>query len=179
MIILLTGASHTGKTVIAQRLLETLHIPTLSLDHIKMGLIRSGMTDLTAKDDDLLVELIWPMAVGIIKTCLENKQHLILEGIYIPADFASYFEEEELDEICYMALVLGQNYIDKNLKTIIDHRSDMEKRQDNFISEGKIKRENLKFQEMVEHFNLPHILIDNTYDVEKIVEKIILTCKGI
>ena len=42
MIILIGGASHTGKTLLAQRLMEQLHIPYLSIDHLKMGLIRSG-----------------------------------------------------------------------------------------------------------------------------------------
>ena len=45
MIILIGGASHTGKTVLAQRLLERYHYPYLSIDHLKMGLIRSGSTD--------------------------------------------------------------------------------------------------------------------------------------
>ena len=47
MIILITGASHTGKTVLAQKLLEKYKYPYLSIDHLKMGLIRSGNTDLT------------------------------------------------------------------------------------------------------------------------------------
>ncbi|MFR7473682.1 MAG: hypothetical protein ACLUVV_03055 [Christensenellales bacterium] len=47
MVILLTGATHTGKTVLAQRLMERLAIPYCSLDHLKMGLIRSGCTALT------------------------------------------------------------------------------------------------------------------------------------
>ena len=47
MIILITGASHTGKTLLAQRLLERFKFPYLSIDHLKMGLIRSGQTKLT------------------------------------------------------------------------------------------------------------------------------------
>ena len=47
MVILIGGASHTGKTLLAQRLLEKYHAPYLSIDHLKMGLIRSGNTDLT------------------------------------------------------------------------------------------------------------------------------------
>lgn len=47
MIILITGASHTGKTLLAQKLLEKYHYPYLSIDHLKMGLIRSGKTALT------------------------------------------------------------------------------------------------------------------------------------
>ena len=40
MIILITGASHTGKTVLAQKLLEKYQYPYLSIDILKMGLIR-------------------------------------------------------------------------------------------------------------------------------------------
>ena len=50
MIIIITGASHTGKTVLAQRMLEKYKYPYVSIDHLKMGLIRSGNTDLTPAD---------------------------------------------------------------------------------------------------------------------------------
>ena len=50
MIILITGASHTGKTVLAQRMLEKYKYPYVSIDHLKMGLIRSGYTDRDADD---------------------------------------------------------------------------------------------------------------------------------
>ena len=36
MIILITGASHTGKTALAQKLLEKYKYPYLSIDHLKM-----------------------------------------------------------------------------------------------------------------------------------------------
>lgn len=58
MIILITGASHTGKTVLAQRLLEKYKYPYLSIDHLKMGLIRSGNTQLTPEDDDELTDYL-------------------------------------------------------------------------------------------------------------------------
>ena len=45
MIVLITGASHTGKTALAQRLLEQYHYPYLSIDYLKMGLIRSKKHD--------------------------------------------------------------------------------------------------------------------------------------
>ena len=64
MIILITGASHTGKTVLAQKLLEKYKYPYLSIDHLKMGLIRSGRTDLTPlSEDDDLTEYLWPVVV--------------------------------------------------------------------------------------------------------------------
>ena len=61
MIILITGASHTGKTLLAQRMLEKYSYPYLSVDHLKMGLIRSGSTPLTPEDDDELVGYLWPI----------------------------------------------------------------------------------------------------------------------
>lgn len=80
MIILITGASHTGKTVLAQKLLEKYKYPYLSIDHLKMGLIRSGYTTLTPEDDDKLTEYLWPIVREMIKTAIENKQNLIMKG---------------------------------------------------------------------------------------------------
>ena len=75
MIVLITGASHTGKTVLAQKLLEKYKYPYLSIDHLKMGLIRSGNTTLTPMSDDkLLTGYLWPIIREIIKTAIENKQ---------------------------------------------------------------------------------------------------------
>ena len=73
MIILITGASHTGKTVLAQKLLEKYKYPYLSIDHLKMGLIGSGYTKLTPEDDDKLTEYLWPIVREIIKTAIENR----------------------------------------------------------------------------------------------------------
>ena len=58
MVVLITGASHTGKTALAQKLLETYNYPYLSIDHLKMGLIRSGYTKLTAEDDEGLTDYL-------------------------------------------------------------------------------------------------------------------------
>ena len=84
MIIIITGASHTGKTLLAQRMLEKYNYPYLSIDHLKMGLIRSGNINLTPEDDDALTEYLWPIIREIIKTAIENRQNLIVEGCYIP-----------------------------------------------------------------------------------------------
>ena len=55
MIILITGASHTGKTLLAQKMLEKYNYPYLSIDHLKMGLIRSGNTELMPEDDEAAI----------------------------------------------------------------------------------------------------------------------------
>ena len=92
MILLIAGASHTGKTLLAQRLLEKYHYPYLSIDHLKTGLIRSGNTELTPMDDDKLTPYLWPIVREMIKTAIENKQNLIVEGCYIPFDWRKDFD---------------------------------------------------------------------------------------
>lgn len=101
MIILIAGASHTGKTVWAQRLLEKYHYPYLSIDHLKMGLIRSGQTTLTPMDDDKLTDYLWPIVREMIKTAVENGQNLIIEGCYIPFDWEKDFDPEYRKHIRY------------------------------------------------------------------------------
>ena len=72
MIVLIAGATHTGKTVLSQRLLEKYKFPYLSIDHIKMGLIRSNLITLNVIDDTKLTQLLWPLVKEIIKTAIEN-----------------------------------------------------------------------------------------------------------
>ena len=73
MIILITGASHTGKTNLSQKLLEKYKFPYLSIDHLKMGLIRSNNTNLTPlSDDEDLTSYLWPIVCEMIKTAIEN-----------------------------------------------------------------------------------------------------------
>ena len=119
MIILITGTSHVGKTVLAQKLLEKYKYPYLSIDHLKMGLIRSGNTDLTPmSDDEKLTEYLWPIVREMIKTAIENKQNLIVEGCYIPFDWAKEFEKDYLENIKYYCLIMSENYIKNHFDDI-------------------------------------------------------------
>ena len=60
-IVLIAGSSHTGKTALAQQILERYGYPYLSIDHLKMGLIRSGYCSLTPESDDKeLTAYLWP-----------------------------------------------------------------------------------------------------------------------
>ena len=129
MIILITGASHTGKTLLAQRLLEKYKYPYYSIDHLKMGLIRSGYTTLTPEDDDALTEYLWPVVREMIKTAIENKQNLILEGCYIPHNWRKDFEEWYLSFIRFICLAMSEEYIEQHFDKILAHESDIESRQ--------------------------------------------------
>ena len=116
MVILIGGASHTGKTLLAQKLLEQYHYPYLSIDHLKMGLIRSGNTDLTPMDDHKLTAYLWPIVREMVKTAIENGQNLIVEGCYIPFDWQQDFSEEYRKQIRYCCLIKSHaNTIEKRL----------------------------------------------------------------
>ena len=102
MIILIAGDTHTGKTILAQKLLEKYKYPYLSIDHLKMGLIRSGQCKLSADSNDMeLTNYLWPIVREIIKTCIENSQNMIIEGCYIPFDWKKDFSREYLKYIKY------------------------------------------------------------------------------
>ncbi len=128
MIILITGASHTGKTLLAQRLLEKYGWPYLSMDHLKMGLIRSGNTDLTPEDDDELTVYLWPIVREIIKTAIENRQNLIVEGCYVPFDWRKDFGEQYTGSIRFICLAMTDAYIDTRFDEIIGYESEIEHR---------------------------------------------------
>ncbi len=128
MIILITGASHTGKTLLSQKLLEKTGYPYLSVDHLKMGLIRSGITDLTPEDDDELTEFLWPVIREIMKTAIENRQNLIVEGCYVPFHWRQDFDERYLPSIRFVCLAMSESCIVNHFGEIIGHESDIESR---------------------------------------------------
>ena len=128
MIIIITGASHTGKTLLAQRMLENDQYPYLSIDHLKMGLIRSGNTDLTPEDDDELTEYLWPIVREIIKTAIENRQNLIIEGCYIPFEWRRDFNDKYLQNIRFICLAMSERYIENHFDEIIGYESEIEAR---------------------------------------------------
>jgi hypothetical protein len=165
MIIIITGASHVGKTVLAQRLLETMHYPYLSIDHLKMGLIRSGHTALTPDDDDELTGYLWPIVSEMIKTAVENRQNLIVEGCYVPFDWRKDFEEEYLADIRFVCLAMTDAYIDSNFGAIREHCSDVESRFYEFdLDAASVKEDNRKFAEGFRAAGEEVALIDDDYE---------------
>ena len=166
MVIIITGASHVGKTALSQKLLEKYNYPYLSIDHLKMGLIRSGNTNLTPMDDDKLVNYLWPIVLEIIKTAIENKQNLIVEGCYIPYDWQKDFDQEYLDNIRYYCLVMSESYIRNNYSDILKYSSIIEKRVYDSITLEEVLKDNLEVLRQVQLYNLNYILIDSKYDVD-------------
>ena len=166
MIILVTGASHTGKTALAQKLLEKYKYPYLSIDHLKMGLIRSGNTELTPMDDTKLVEYLWPIVREMIKTAIENNQNLIVEGCYIPFDWQKDFEQEYLEHIKYYCLVMSENYIRNHYADIKKYASVIENRGDDTdCTLESVLADNLEVLVLAREYNVNYILIDNNYEI--------------
>lgn len=168
MIILITGASHSGKTALAQQLLEKYQYPYLSMDHLKMGLIRSGNTKLTPTSDASdLTTYLWPIVREMIKTAIENKQNLIVEGCYIPFDWEKDFEKEYLDNIKYYCLVMSEDYIRNNFADIKKYANVIENRlDDNYCTLETVTEDNKRFLELARKHKANYILIDGKYEID-------------
>lgn len=166
MIILITGASHVGKTALAQKLLEKYKYPYLSIDHLKMGLIRSKNTDLTPlSDDNLLTAYLWPIVREMVKTAIENNQNLIVEGCYIPFDWAKDFTKEYLCYIKYYCLVMSENYIKNNFENIKKYASVIENRLFDDCTLEDVLKDNAEILALAKKHNVNYLLIDNKYEI--------------
>lgn len=171
MILLISGASHTGKTVLAQQLLEKYHMPYLSIDHLKMGLIRSGYTQLTPEDDEKLTDYLWPIVREMIKTAIENGQHLIVEGCYIPYDWQNGFSEEYLQNIRAMWLVMTENYIYRHFDDIRTYASVIEDRvDDECCTIERLLEDNRNVAEQCKKHGIQPLMIDEGYQVNVILD---------
>lgn len=173
MIILIGGSSHVGKTLISQKLMERLSIPYISLDHLKMMFIRSGLTELTVEDDLKMRSYLWPYAAEYIKTAIENHQNLIVEGCYIPFDYKDAFTEEYLSEMSLVYVVMSERYIRNNFDSIVNYASVIERRiEDNPNMERLIKCSR-DFKEGGLQCGAHIIEIDEEYDIDRIVDEVI------
>ena len=167
MIILITGASHTGKTALAQKLLEKYRYPYLSIDHLKMGLIRSGNTELTPMSDDKdLTAYLWPIVREMIKTAVENNQNLIVEGCYIPFDWAADFEQEYLENIKYYCLVMTAEYIRRHFDDIKKYANVVESRLDDaWCTLERVLEDNAEKLALAQKNKVNYILIQDAYEI--------------
>ena len=172
MIVLITGASHTGKTALAQKLLEKYKYPYLSIDHLKMGLIRSGYTKLTPEDDNELTDYLWPVVREMIKTAIENKQNLMIEGCYIPFEWSKGFKKEYLEHIKYYCLVMSSEYIKNHFTSIKKYACAIENRlDDEWCTMDSVLEDNARFLELAQKYGVNYVLIEDKYEINIDLEK--------
>ena len=167
MIVFITGASHAGKTALAQKLLEKYKYPYLSIDHLKMGLIRSGNTELTPMSDDKdLTAYLWPIVREMVKTAIENKQNLIVEGCYIPFDWQKDFDSEYLENIKYYCLIMSEEYIRNHFADIKKYANVIENRlDDEWCTIESVLEDNAEILKLAKMHNVNYILIDDKYEI--------------
>lgn len=166
MIVLITGTTHTGKTALSQRLLEKYKFPYLSIDHLKMGLIRSNQTTINVDDDEKLTPYLWAIVKEIIKTAIENSQNLIVEGCYVPFDWKKDFSKKYLSQIKYYCLIMSKNYVQNCFSDILAYENVVERRlTDDLTREYLIEENQINLQACKKH-RLNYILIDTEYKVE-------------
>ena len=167
MILLIAGGTHTGKTLLAQRLLERYHYPTLSIDHLKMGLIRSGQTALTPMDpDEALTGYLWPILREMIKTAIENEQNLVIEGCYLPFDWRKDFGEEYLPHIRFVCLVMTEAYLRARFDDVRRYANVVENRISDGLCLEALIRDNAENLARCREYGCEVLLIDGEYQVE-------------
>ena len=166
MVILIGGASHTGKTALAQKLLEKYKYPYLSIDHLKMGLIRSGNTHLTPlSDDGELTGYLWPIVREMIKTAVENRQNLTVEGCYIPFDWEKDFDPEYLENIRYYCLVMSEAYIKSHFEDIRAYADAIERRLDDDCTMESVLADNAEVLRLARKHDVNYVLVDDEYEI--------------
>ena len=167
MVVLIAGASHTGKTVLAQKLLETYRYPYLSIDHLKMGLIRSGNTALTPlSDEKALTDYLWPIVREMVKTAIENKQNLIVEGCYIPFDWERDLGGDYRRQIRYYCLVMSERYIREHFDDIKRYASAIEDRlNDEDCTLESVLADNAEVLTLAQKNGANYLLIEDVYQI--------------
>ncbi|MFT9494576.1 hypothetical protein [Anaerosolibacter sp.] len=179
MVILVGGISCTGKTLLAQKLLEKYQIPYLSIDHLKMGLYRGDSNCSFSPEDsnEVIGEKLWPIIKGIIMTNIENKQSIIIEGCYLLPNFIKDFRKEYLDHIISVFIVFSKNYIEDNFaSSILGYRNAIENRgfkEDRAITQFIIEHDELRkkcIENAVKYFEIDNDYMEEIQRVYKFIE---------
>lgn len=168
MIYLIGGASHTGKTNLAQKLMVKYKIPYISMDHIKMGLVRTGLLPNYVEEDEKMLQVLWPVIREMIKTAVENDQNMIIEGGYIPYNWKEEFDEEYLEDIRCVFLVMAPEYIENRFEDIQKYASIIENRgEDEDCTKEWILQINQEYHEGCVEHGCEYKLIVDKYDVDE------------
>jgi len=108
----------------------------------------------------------------MIKTAIENKQNLIVEGCYIPFDWEKDFEQEYLDNIRYYCLVMSEEYIRNHFADIKSYASLIENRIDDYYCTLEtVLEDNRQVLELAIIHKVNYILIDDEYKIDIDLER--------
>ena len=102
----------------------------------------------------------------MIKTAVENNQNLIVEGCYIPFDWAEDFSEEYLAHIKYYCLIISENYIRAHFDDIKNFANVIENRLEDDCTIESVLNDNLHILEAVKRYAVNYVLIEDEYQFE-------------
>ncbi|MDE5729568.1 MAG: adenylate kinase, partial [Clostridia bacterium] len=108
----------------------------------------------------------------MIKTAIENKQNLIVEGCYVPFDWQKDFSESYLQEIKFLCLVMTGEYIKNNFTDILKFENIIEKRIAPDVNKAELIAENKQNLRLCKERGLDYILIDKNYETDLLVKAI-------
>ena len=103
----------------------------------------------------------------MIKTAIENKQNLIIEGCYIPFDWSKDFEREYLENIRYYCLIMSGDYIRTHFADIKKYASVIENRiDDTDCTLESVLADHTKVLELAQKHKVNYLLIDDKYEID-------------
>jgi 2-phosphoglycerate kinase len=117
-------------------------------------------------DDAELTEYLWPIVREMIKTAVENKQNLIVEGCYIPFDWQKDFAEEYLESIKYYCLIMSEGYIKAHFDDVKKYANVIEARlDDEWCTMESVIRDNERMLALAQKHGVNYLLIDDKYEI--------------
>lgn len=99
----------------------------------------------------------------MIKTAIENRQSMIVEGSYLPFDWKKDFTGKYLKDIRFLCLVFTEHYIRTHFDDIAAHACDIEQRLCDRVTEEELILENRRFLEGFRARGFDCEIIDEEY----------------
>lgn len=172
MVVLLGGSSHVGKTMIAHKLVHKYGWECISLDFLKDAFIRSQLGDPGSRNDYEMRYWMWPLVAQIVKRALESGRNLIIEGCYIPGEWADSFTSAELRHIRTVFIVMSEIHIRTHIDAIERYSQRVEKRQNDVIDMDRLISCSRDFKEDCLRTGTFYIEIDGPYDDESLFDAV-------
>ncbi|MGO0713955.1 adenylate kinase [Bacillus subtilis] len=185
MLYIIGGASRSGKTTVAKRILEETKISYFSLDYLMMG-IAEGAPELAVnptEEDIKTAKRMWKIIDPLMRAMIENKIDYVIEGVQLVPSYLSKFEQDYLGKVklCFIgkAEIDVQNSIDEikfySSKTENDRFEDFNHRET--VSELiRIKTDSIRIREECEKYNLRYF--DSSFSFNKIIDSILFYLKS-
>ena len=172
MVILIGGSSHVGKTMVSHRLIRKYGYECLSLDSLKEAFLKTQLGNPGTRGDYQMRYWMWPFAAEVVRYAIQNGRNLIVEGCYIPAEWADSFSESELKKIRCVFIVMSENYLRAHENEVRDHANDIESRKGDDIDLKRLITCSQEFKEDCLRTGTYYIEIDGEYDEDSLVDAV-------